>query len=499
MSVCCNNPRACADIARLEKMVKEHTREVAAALLAQDTKFAEFVCAFNGNLEKAISDYLLNMEKSGKLSEVITDTLLNGVFLLEKKTAHIINVKEYGASGNGVNNDTEAIQAAIDAANKAGRAVYFPAGRYLISRPLILNGCSLYGVPGNVFNATGAVIECLTKDFKAIIQGNTKPEHIMFNIADITVKGAAVGFEILYAINSGFERLYAVDCNLGFQIGNNLTVGSMFCEFNNLYTSGCNVAIDVNSGEWFNNNRFNNGFLEGSEYAMKMAVTGGYGAIGNVFNNVEFRSKTGRGIILTSCLNTVFNSCYMECAGNVVRMTNYCSIALDNCTFGSHNTGNASGDINMVYAEGGGNVTIDGGIVFLTDQYNDRYFFGCANEAVYQNVTVKKSIQKNGSASGFAFFEKPVKEMATKPEEQVTLTGTVTVAAGETKEVPYTFATPFSAIPGVMSVTIRGAAGVEKGLSFCVSERLATGGKISLSNEGSAARSVSFSVYAKIL
>lgn len=500
MSVCCHDEKRCADLARLEKQIQEHSREVAAALLTQDKKFSEFVCTFNGNLETAFAAYLETMEKDGKLADLITDTLMNGVFMLEKKTAHIINVKEFGAVGNGVCNDTEAIQAAIDYANKkGGRTVYIPRGRYLINRPLTLNGCSLIGEPGNVYGPNGTVIDCLTDDFTAIRQGSTATADIMFNLSDIVVNGANIGFEIVYSINSKFERLYATNCNTGFKIGDPSAVGCMFCEFNNLYTDTCKIAVMADSNQYFNNNRFNNGFLSGESYAMSLKVTGGYGAVGNVFNNVEFRSSTGRGIVLTSCVNTVFNSCYFECGGNVVRMTNTCSIALYDCTYGSHKAGNAYGDVNMIYAEGGGVITIDNGVVFLTSHYANRYFFGAANPEIYANITVKTGIKKNGTASGFNFFEKPVKELALKQDEQVALTGTVTVPAGETISVPYTFATPFASIPPVVAVTMRGAAGIEKGLHYCLSERLATGGKISLTNTTTGDRSVSFAVYAKLM
>lgn len=500
MSVCCGNERNCVDLARLEKLVKDHEKEVYKALLKQDKDIAELACRFNGNIQLAIAEYMRIMEQEGKLEEIISDTLLNDLYMMEKKTASIINVKEFGAIGNGVCNDTEAIQKAIDHANKnGGRVVQIPKGTYLISRPIVLNGCTLIGEISNIFQRTGTVIKCLTKTFTAIKQGSTGAADIMFNLQDLIVMDAAVGYEIVYAINSKFERLYAVNCETGFKLGSTTAVGSMFCEFNNLYTDGCKVGVDANSSQYMNNNRFNNGFISGDEYAMKLSVTGGYGAIGNVFNNVEFRSINGRGILLTSCQNTVFNSCYMECGGNVLRLKNYCSVALNHCTYGIYKPGNTFGDLNMVYAEGGGLITIDNGIVFLTENYQNRYFFGAANTAIYANITVLKSILKNGSASGFDFFEQAVNVPAIKTEEQACLTGTVTVPAGETISVPYTFTKPFSRIPDVHVATLRAAAGVERGLHYCFSERLKDGGKISLTNTGTASRSVSFSIYAKIL
>ena len=55
----------------------------------------------------------------------------------------VLNVRDFGAIGDGVNDDTSAIQSAIDAAiptlnNGEARSVFFPVGEYLITSPLNL-------------------------------------------------------------------------------------------------------------------------------------------------------------------------------------------------------------------------------------------------------------------------------------------------------------------------------------------------------------------------
>jgi len=50
-------------------------------------------------------------------------------------TGYEINVKDYGAVGDGLANDTAAIQDAIDAALLLGAVTYFPPGTYVISNP----------------------------------------------------------------------------------------------------------------------------------------------------------------------------------------------------------------------------------------------------------------------------------------------------------------------------------------------------------------------------
>ena len=57
----------------------------------------------------------------------------------KKKAGGILNVRDFGAKGDGSADDTAAIQAAIDrAVSTPAKAVYVPAGTYIITAPLVI-------------------------------------------------------------------------------------------------------------------------------------------------------------------------------------------------------------------------------------------------------------------------------------------------------------------------------------------------------------------------
>jgi hypothetical protein len=57
--------------------------------------------------------------------------------------AGLFNVLDFGATGDGVTDDTAAIQAALDACGTSGGIVYFPAGTYIITAPLLIPAGSI--------------------------------------------------------------------------------------------------------------------------------------------------------------------------------------------------------------------------------------------------------------------------------------------------------------------------------------------------------------------
>ncbi|MBO4548622.1 MAG: hypothetical protein J5758_05330, partial [Abditibacteriota bacterium] len=62
-------------------------------------------------------------------------------------SGRVFSVREFGAKGDGLADDTAAFEAALEAGGKAGGTVYVPAGRYVITGPLTVpSGAELRGI-----------------------------------------------------------------------------------------------------------------------------------------------------------------------------------------------------------------------------------------------------------------------------------------------------------------------------------------------------------------
>jgi hypothetical protein len=162
-----------------------------------------------------------------------------------------INVKDYGATGNGSTNDAPAIQNAVNAAKALTVApgvgyratVYFPAGYYLINTPINLtntNGIYLTGDGGSYLNS--------------IIIGNTS--GVMFDFTGSTLSGcrdlmfqSSTGYGatrstigVLFALSSTFQGLNCGIRNCYFEMNDYPTANGGF---------GTIAVLNVRSEEFF--------------------------------------------------------------------------------------------------------------------------------------------------------------------------------------------------------------------------------------------------------
>ena len=369
------------------------------------------------NLANTVHELFTKMNATGEvqsiLDSIFTSSHIDSLNALKEQTNILIeqgiNVKSFGAKGNGISDDTKAIQDAIDYAVNGNKIVFIPAGVYVISKSILLKGVSLIGSPINYINRTGTIFKCSSKTFTAIKQDNINDN--MFNLSNIIVRDALVGFEINRAIHSKFESLAAASCEIGFKIGDSAYEGCEYTEFNHIITDNCRIGVEATSSSLFQNNKFSNSYLNASTLCMHLQgiVNDLNGNYHNVFENVTFKTQYGRGIELYICRDVTFTNCLFECGGNAIRCMQYSTISVNNCCFKGFAKENVNDDINIIYCVGTFNLHLNHGSVYVTSEHNDIYFYGTDTETSYGNITVSKPyIAHGGGNSNFKDFANPV-------------------------------------------------------------------------------------------
>jgi hypothetical protein len=73
-----------------------------------------------------------------------------------RETGRYRRVKDFGARGDGVADDTAAMRRAIDAARAAGRSLFVPAGNYLIRGLTLSGGVDIFAFRNNLFSGAAS-------------------------------------------------------------------------------------------------------------------------------------------------------------------------------------------------------------------------------------------------------------------------------------------------------------------------------------------------------
>lgn len=329
------------------------------------------------NLANTIADLFTTMNNAGEIQRIL-DSIFTTEYVdsLNALKEHSINVKGFGAYGNGVADDTLAIQNAIEYADSHGKVVHLPAGEYLITSSIILKDVSLIGTPGTI-------IKCRSNDFTAIKQDVFATK---FNIRDITITDGYIGLELIRGTHSVLE---------------------------NVNIKNCMVAMEIENTTLFNHNRFINCLFNGHTYAVKLAHSqnGTLGAMHNVFDGCHFISESGRGIITRICRDIVLSNCTFECGANSIRSELYSTFTIDNCSFKGFKKANINSDMSIFYVVDGTNTVIYNGAVYTNVEYDNIYFYGTPTDVTYGGITIAKPMVIYGGIQTFKDFAKPVKRV----------------------------------------------------------------------------------------
>lgn len=146
----------------------------------------------------------------------------------------IYNVKDHGAIGDGVANDTAALQTALNAAYVAGYTLYIPSGTYLISSTLTVptNTSSVFNKGIKIFGdgVENTIIKMTVADIVAFdfIQPTALKFQIGSSLSDMSIDGSSLlntGIQMRGQYNISYKNLLIKNCKYGAAIVNTRTPG----------------------------------------------------------------------------------------------------------------------------------------------------------------------------------------------------------------------------------------------------------------------------------
>ena len=115
---------------KLKREVEELIKTTEGKLLIHDGKIAEMCKYIKDNLSNSIRCLFDSMMLSGELDKIINETVLTGFNELSGKLEGLFSVKNFGAVGDGIHDDTVALQSAIDFCYKHNCTLLIPYGIY---------------------------------------------------------------------------------------------------------------------------------------------------------------------------------------------------------------------------------------------------------------------------------------------------------------------------------------------------------------------------------
>lgn len=173
-----------------------------------------------------------------------------------------LNVKDHGAVGDGVTDDTTAIQTLID--NNPRRTIYFPSGTYLISAPLVISG--------NI--DTHVDFRCETN---AVIKSDTQIEELL----SITAPASSVNFRELAR---HFIRGGTWDCrntNYGIKV-NSGAQNTCFEDNNLIQVENVGIYLEKNNSQISGDHTLDNVTISG---VSSLATSEPVGILGESYDN----------------------------------------------------------------------------------------------------------------------------------------------------------------------------------------------------------------------
>ncbi|HEX9153187.1 MAG TPA: glycosyl hydrolase family 28-related protein [Candidatus Saccharimonadales bacterium] len=169
-----------------------------------------------------------------------------------------INVKAYGAMGNGTTDDTAAIQAAIDAVPSTGAAVFLPRGTYVVSSTLTIDKDATMLIGAGASSVIRVPSGALGIDLIKIGNGSTTRAHCGIRDLRITADGqktAGCGVHLDKCFKIWLKNLLIEKQYRSLQFTNTTEVWLDSTDVRDTKEHGLLIDNDLMSGfDWYINN-----------------------------------------------------------------------------------------------------------------------------------------------------------------------------------------------------------------------------------------------------
>lgn len=235
-------------ISQLESAVDVTANDLIQVIDVEDGDMAP-----SGTNKKATAQLLAN--ELGKLTNV-TATGSTTARSLANRFADVVNVRDFGAVGNGVADDTAAIQAALNYAETKSGTVFVPFGTYKCTSSLLVKSISIIGEGTDVF-AKGASVFDFTSansDINAVVVSSGTSNRLdgvaIENIqiwrssSSPTAGSGSIGIKLVGVIGFNIKNVLTNGFDIGSYITSTSTGGVCsggimeMCRFENNGTAG---------------------------------------------------------------------------------------------------------------------------------------------------------------------------------------------------------------------------------------------------------------------
>lgn len=193
-------------------------------------------------------------------------------------------VKDFGAKGDGLNDDTSAIQSAVNSA----KSIYFPGGTYVLTSAVsVPTGVRLSGVRANV-SGSGTWLKQTASDYHLSVVGTSGSYNQYNEIEGITFTGAnGLGIRTAYTESMSVHDCLFSGTVYGLYMSTNANEQDVKAHiYRNVFGTVSNTGIwtgDTRTADcWFTDNTF----IDNASYAIRIGyMDGGY-----IVNNAVFSS-----------------------------------------------------------------------------------------------------------------------------------------------------------------------------------------------------------------